>query len=214
MKTEIGNTKPDNFVDRWPGEFNIFSHFEMALGIPHTLFLITTLKANGKPNACFQSWSSFYGDCGGYYVLTPLLQHTHTYHNILRTKEFCINFISASYFDACYQTIWNNEDEIDEIAAGGFTAEPSEYTAVPRIREAFLSLDCHLVTNLDLSHKGIQSLVIGNVLAAAMENDYLNGSEKKYGPEGFMFYGNTLYNYASGDQGERIVASLNLLRKA
>ena len=38
MKIEIGNTKPDNFIDRWPGEFNIFSHFEMALGIPHALF--------------------------------------------------------------------------------------------------------------------------------------------------------------------------------
>jgi flavin reductase (DIM6/NTAB) family NADH-FMN oxidoreductase RutF len=214
MKIEIGNTRPDNFIDRWPGEFNIFSHFEMALGIPHALFLITTFKDNGMPNACFQSWSSFYGDRGGYYVLTPLVQHTHTYHNILKRREFCINFVSARYFDACYQTVFNNDDETDEIAAGGFTPEPARCVAVPRIQEAFLSLECQLKTDLDLSGQGIQSLVIGQVLLAAMEEEYLNGAGKKYGEDGFMVYGNELYDFASGNQGERKVASLNTLRKA
>ena len=214
VKTEIGNTKPENFIDRWPGEFEVFSHYEMALGIPHALFLITTLKENGKPNACFQSWSSFYGDCGGYYALTPLVQRSHTYGNILRTKEFCINFLSAQYFDACYQTVWNNEDETDEIAAGGFTPEPAQHIAAPRVREAFLSLECRYISHQDLSGKGIQALVIGQVIAAAMEDEYLNGSEKKYGPDGFMFYGYELQDFAGGDQGERKVAALQVLRKA
>jgi flavin reductase (DIM6/NTAB) family NADH-FMN oxidoreductase RutF len=214
MKIEIGSTKPENFIDRWPGEFNIFSHFEIALGIPHALFLITTIKDNGMPNACFQSWSSFYGDAGGYYVLTPLVQQAHTYHNILRRREFCVNFVSARYFDACYQTVFNNDYETDEIAIGGFTSEPARCIAVPRIKEAFLSLECQLKTDLDLSEKGIQSLVIGQVLLAAIEADYLNGSEKKYGQDGFMYYGYELHNFTSGDQGERKVASLNILRKA
>lgn len=38
-----------------------------------------TVKENGKLNACFQTWSSFGGDVGGYFALTPLLQKTHTY---------------------------------------------------------------------------------------------------------------------------------------
>lgn len=214
MKVEIDNTKPENFIERWPGEFNIFSHYEMALGIPHVLFLITTFKDNGVPNACFQSWSSFFGDQGGYYVLTPLVQQTHTYHNILKRGEFCVNFVSARYFDACYQTVINNEDETDEIAAGGFTAEAARCVAVPRIKEAFLSLECQFKTDLDLSGKGIQVLIIGQVLSAAMEEAYLNGSDWKYGTDGFMYYANELYNFASGNQGERKVASLNILRKA
>jgi flavin reductase (DIM6/NTAB) family NADH-FMN oxidoreductase RutF len=214
MKTEIGNTKPDNFIDRWPGEFRIFSHFEMALGIPHSLFLITTVKENGISNACFQSWSSFSGDSGGYFAITPIVQTTHTYHNILRTKEFCINFINARYFDACYKTIINNSDDTDEIAAGGFTAEQARCISVPRIQEAFLSLECTFHSNIDLSGKGITSLIIGKVLSAAIDDDYLNGSEKKYGKDGFMYYLYDLQDFTSGDQGERKVASLNILRKA
>ena len=214
MKIEIGNTKPDNFIDRWPGEFRIFSHFEMALGIPHSLFLITTLKENGKSNACFQSWSSFSGDSGGYFAITPIVQTTHTYRNILRTKEFCINFINARYFDACYKTIINNSDDTDEIAAGGFTAEQARCISVPRIQEAFLSIECTFHSNIDLSGKGITSLIIGKVLSAAIDDDYLNGSEKKYGKDGFMYYLYDLHDFTFGDQGERKVASLNILRKA
>jgi flavin reductase (DIM6/NTAB) family NADH-FMN oxidoreductase RutF len=214
MKIEIGNTKPDNFIDRWPGEFRIFSHFEMALGIPHSLFLITTLKENGKSNACFQSWSSFSGDSGGYFAITPIVQTTHTYQNILRTKEFCINFINARYFDACYKTIINNSDDTDEIAAGGFTAEQARCISVPRIQEAFLSIECTFHSNIDLSGKGITSLIIGKVLSAAIDDDYLNGSEKKYGKDGFMYYLYDLQDFTFGDQGERKVASLNILWKA
>jgi flavin reductase (DIM6/NTAB) family NADH-FMN oxidoreductase RutF len=214
MKIEIGNTKPDNFIDRWPGEFRIFSHFEMALGIPHSLFLITSLKENGKSNACFQSWSSFSGDSGGYFAITPIVQTTHTYQNILRTKEFCINFINARYFDACYKTIINNSDDTDEIAAGGFTAEQARCISVPRIQEAFLSIECTFHSNIDLSGKGITSLIIGKVLSAAIDDGYLNGSEKKYGKDGFMYYLYDLQDFTFGDQGERKVASLNILRKA
>jgi flavin reductase (DIM6/NTAB) family NADH-FMN oxidoreductase RutF len=214
MKIEIPDGMPDNFEDRWLDEFRIFSHFEMALGIPHSLFLITTLKENGKSNACFQSWSSFSGDCGGYFAITPILQKTHTYANILRTKEFCINFISAKYFDACYKTIVNNAEETDEIAAGGFSPEKAQNINVPRIQEAFLSLECAFHSNVDLSGQGIWSLITGRVLSAAVESGHLNGSDKKYGPDGFMYYLYDLHDFASGDQGERKVASLNILRKA
>ena len=60
----------------------------------------------------------------------------------------------------------------------------------------------------------LQVLADGQVLLAAIEEDYLNGSEKKYGQDSFMYYGYELHNFTSGDQGERKVASLNILRKA
>ena len=214
MKIEIGDSRPGNSIEAWPGQFEVFSHYETTLGIPHALFLITTIKENGQPNACFQSWSSFCGDGGGYFALTPLLQKTHTYHNILRTKEFCINFLSVRYFDACYETVFNNAEDTDEIAVGGFSSQPGHRINVPRIREAFLCLECIFDSQIDLSRKGISALVIGKVVWAAIEDNYVNGSEKKYGPDGFMYYLNELEDYAVNDKGVRKVASLNILRKA
>jgi flavin reductase (DIM6/NTAB) family NADH-FMN oxidoreductase RutF len=214
MKIEIGDNRPSNSSEKWPGEFEVFSRYESVLGIPHSLFLITTVKENGQPNACFQSWSSFCGDSGGYFALTPLLQKTHTYHNILRTNEFCINFLSVRYFDACYETVFNNAEGTDEIAIGGFTSEPGHCINVPRIREAFLSLECIFDSQIDLSRKGISALVIGKVVWAAIEDDYVNGSEKKYGPDGFMYYLTELEDFAANDKGVRKVASLKVIRTA
>jgi flavin reductase (DIM6/NTAB) family NADH-FMN oxidoreductase RutF len=214
MKIEISPDRPSDSIEKWPGEFEVFSHYETTLGIPHSLFLITTVKENGKPNACFQSWSSFCGDVGGYFAVTPLLQRTHSYHNILRTKEFCINFLGVRYFDACYQTVFNNAEDTDEIAIGGFTSEPGQCIEVPRIREAFLSLECKFERQVDLSMKGISALVIGRVVRAAIEDDFVNGSEKKYGPEGFMYYLYELEDFVTNDKGVRMVASLKVTRKA
>ncbi len=214
MKIEIPDRLPDNFTDQWPGQYEIFSHYETILGIPHTLFLITTLKENGASNACFQSWSSFYGDSGGYFAITPLLKSKHTYHNILRTNQFCINFISARYFDACYQTVFHNEEDTDEIAAGGFTAEPGHCIQVPRIKEAFLSLECVFQSQHEPSGKGTFALMIGRVVHAAMEESHVNGSDMKYGPDGFMVYLSEMEAFPGNEKATRKVASLNVIRRA
>lgn len=213
MKIEIGDKKPDNFKERWPGEFTIMSHFEMALGIPHLLFLVTTLKENGQPNVCFNSWSSFSGDSGGYYVIMPICKHTHTYSNILRNKEFCINFLSVNYYADCYKTVFDNTYDDDEISVGGFTPEPSKNIKTPRIKEAFLSLECTFESETDLSQKGISTIIIGKVSLASIEEKYINGDEQKYGKNGFMFYLNNLKNFEVGNDGEREVACLSILQK-
>ena len=55
--------------------------------------MVTTLKENGLANAAFQSWSSFTREGDGYYVImSGIMKHTHTYANIKRDKEFCVNF--------------------------------------------------------------------------------------------------------------------------
>lgn len=58
MKIEIGDKLPAHFKECWPGQYEVFSHFEYACSIiPHALFAITTLKENGKPNINFHAWS-------------------------------------------------------------------------------------------------------------------------------------------------------------
>ena len=36
-----------------------FSWKEFVMTIPSPMFLVTTYKSNGKPNACMQSWATF-----------------------------------------------------------------------------------------------------------------------------------------------------------
>jgi len=188
MKLEILTQKPDFFQEEWPGHYDIFHWFEFVCGIPHPLFMLTTYKDNGQPNACLHSWSSFSGDGGGFYAVMPgILQRSHTYQNILRTKEFCVNFLSSDYLEMCQKTVSHNDAETDEFAAGGFTLEASTTITAPRIKESFLSLECSLEMEKDLSQQGISALIIGNVRAIALDESFTENAFKRYGQDGFMF---------------------------
>lgn len=188
MKLEVLTQKPDSFQEEWPGHYDVFHWFEFVCGIPHPLFMLSTYKDNGQPNACLHSWSSFSGDGGGFYAVMPgILQRSHTYQNILRTKEFCINFLSSDYLEMCQKTISNNDAETDEFSAGGFTLETAKTINAPRIKESFLSLECSLEMEKDLSQKGISALIIGKVQAIALDGGFSENIYKRYGPDGFMF---------------------------
>lgn len=212
MKIEIANKIPDNFKEYWPTYYDIFSHYEETLGIPHPLFLITTRKSNGKPNVSFGGWSSFWGDKGGFFALIPVMQKSHTYQNILRNREFCVNFVDYRYIDNCWATVKNNLEEIDEFTAGKFTEEPSSIIAPPRIAESFMSLECKLESEQDISKAGINSLIIGRTVHAAVDENYINGMEK-YGEKGFMFYFQELFDFTKNNNGKRRYAYLKDLQK-
>ena len=122
MKIELGQEFPGYFQPLYPEEFELFSHFETAAGIPTALFAVTTWKANGKPNVCFHAWGSFHGDKTAFFaVMGNLYQHTHTYANIQREQCFCINFLPLCCYDALADTIRCNGYAEDEFAAGGFS---------------------------------------------------------------------------------------------
>jgi flavin reductase (DIM6/NTAB) family NADH-FMN oxidoreductase RutF len=208
MKTEIGRQKPGFLRETWPGQYNFFSYFEFLSGVPHALFLITTLKANGKPNLCFHGWSSFSGDGGGFFAIMPGLgMQTHTYRNIMRDKEFCVNFISSKYYDSCIRTINENGMDTDEMLAGGLTPEPSKTVRAPRIMEAFISLECKLVSATDLSGKGTTAMIIGEVQMAAVEQ----GCHKFYricSQDGFVFNIHCPKDVCTGDGRKSAVSIL------
>lgn len=212
MKREIGMDSAELLYENWPGQFDSFSHMEFACSIPQVLFLISTVKPNGKPNLCFHSWSSFGGDAGGYFAVMQNVAHiTHTYQNIVREGEFCINFVSADYYSNCIATIINNSIIDDEFEAGNFTLEKSLKIKTPRVKQSFMSLECQLACNVDLSRMGINSMIIGRVVNAAIEEKYIEGVDKRYGKEGFMFNIHEPADYATGQLNDTHVASLEVL---
>ncbi len=212
MKIEIGNRKPESFAEHWPGQYEVFSHFEYACGIPSVLHAVTTLKENGLPNVNFNFSGSFTGDGDGFFAVLPLYRHSHTYRSIVRTGEFAVNFLGKQYFDACMATIRLNGDEDDEFAAGEFHAERAATISCPRIAEAFLSLECSLERELDLSGSGRASLVIGRVNHIAAEERYATGIDGKYSDGGFMFNIHAPKNLITGEGKASAVAVLKVAR--
>ncbi|MCL1965378.1 MAG: flavin reductase family protein [Firmicutes bacterium] len=188
MKKEITRTKPENLAEMWPGQLDIFSHIDYAAGVPQAIFLITTLKPDGKVNACLHGWTAFNGGKNQYYaVMTGISRDGHTYQNLMRDKEFCINFLSPAYYDACKKTIEENKDDVDELAAAGLTAEPAACVKAPRVAEAFLAYECRLVSDVDFANEGGMRLIVGEVVRAAL--DPLHETWRNAGgADGFMYY--------------------------
>ena len=111
MKREISVERPSHLKAAWPGKYKAFSWLEYAVNIPYPVFIITTLKENGRANACLHSWGCFGGDEKGYYSILTMLRSYHTYANIVRSGDWCINFPSADQQEQSMKTIECNNPE-------------------------------------------------------------------------------------------------------
>mgnify|MGYP000955732718 CR=1 FL=1 len=94
-----------------------FSWMDFITAIPAPLFVVTSYKSNGKPNACLQSWACFNGNPHGFYaILSSVNKAGHLYQTIKETGEAVLNFPSADIYELCTATIVNNGFNDDEIA--------------------------------------------------------------------------------------------------
>ena len=213
MKLQVGTERPGHFQPGYPEQWDIVSYLECAAGIPQALFAITTRKENGQPNVCFHSWSCFHGDKTAFFaVLGGLFQHTHTYANILREGVFCLNFLPLSAYEGLCKTILYNQEDLDEIQAGGFTLEPAATLDVPCIRESFLQLECTLEEAKDLSGAGITAMVTGRVRQVRVEEAYAKELDRRYGPAGFMLLASAPQNLQTGQASPSRILTLNIAR--
>lgn len=213
MKLQVGTERPGHFQPGYPEQWDIVSHLECAAGIPQALFAITTRKENGQPNVCFHSWSCFHGDKTAFFaVLGGLFQHTHTYANILREGVFCLNFLPLSAYEGLCKTILYNQEDLDEIQAGGFTLEPAATLDAPCIRESFLQLECTLEEAKDLSGAGITAMVTGRVRQVRVEEAYAKELDRRYGPAGFMLLASAPQNLQTGQASPSRILTLNIAR--
>lgn len=189
MDFEHSNIKPDSIKAEWEGQLDMFSWLEFVCAIPQVLFVVTTEKENGQPNAAFQGWSSFTGESDEYFIImSGLMKRNHTYQNIRREEEFCVNFLNQEFLAQCQQTVEKNDPELDEITEAGFTAEPGETIDAPRISEAFLKLECEFEWEKELVLESPNTVICGRVQHLAVDREFAQKpTEERYGSESFMF---------------------------
>jgi len=169
MKHEIGIVQPSYLVEDWPNKFQVFSWLEYVVTVPNPIFLVTTRKANGAANANLHSWGLLVGERDHYSSLLALLDGTHTYANILREGEWCVNFPSVKYHPQCSETIQCNGPDNDEILDAGLTAEAAQTVRAPRIAECAINLECKLAWHRPLYEDSEWHLFLGQVLHVAVD---------------------------------------------
>lgn len=203
-----------NFTEAWGRPFKIFSWVEYVSAIPQTISVITTWKENRIPNACLQAWTMYGGDADGYYVVFSIMNDTHTSRNILRKRDFVVNFPGMDEFPRCYQTITNNADEIDEITASGLTVEPGQVVDAPRIKECFLNLECRLEWHRPLHDGSYWHVFAGEVVHVGIESKRAQGGTYgRYGSSGFIYNIHSPIDPATGAQDDSMVGILEPTRK-
>jgi flavin reductase (DIM6/NTAB) family NADH-FMN oxidoreductase RutF len=173
MKSEIDITQPEYLVEDWPGKYEIFSWLEYIVTVPNPIFIITTRKANGAPNANLQSWGLLLGEKGNYSSLVALLDNCHTYTNILREGEWCVCFPSFQHYHQCFETIRLNGPDNDEITESGFTVELAKTVQAPRIAECAINLECRLEWHHPLYENSRWHLFAGGVSHLAIDESVM-----------------------------------------
>ncbi len=169
MKHEIGIAQPRYLIEDWPGKYEVFSWLEYVVTVPNPIFIVTTRKANGSPNANMQSWGLLIGEKGKYSSLLALLDHSHTYEHILREEEWCVGFPSFDHHPQCFETIHCNAPDNDEVTEAGLTVEPAKTVQAPRIAECSVNLECRLEWHRPLYVGSRWHLFAGKVLHLAMD---------------------------------------------
>ena len=201
MTFEHGSSRPDTLYEDWELQFDILPWMAYLTAIPHVIFLVTTLKVNGRPNAALHGWASFTGEGDHYYVIMPVMKHTHTYQNMQRDGEFCVNFLTASSIERCKKTIQHNSLDTDEIAAAGFMSEDSATLRVPRVAESFLKLECTVQWEKEVCPESVNSIVCGRVNHLSVDEHFVTRPvTERYGDESFVFHLMAMKNPYTGER--------------
>jgi hypothetical protein len=61
MKIDLPVIPPADIQQGWDGQFQVFSWYNFVLNIPTAVFIVTTQKENGLPNAQLNAWGMLLG---------------------------------------------------------------------------------------------------------------------------------------------------------
>jgi flavin reductase (DIM6/NTAB) family NADH-FMN oxidoreductase RutF len=166
-----------------------FSWMDFVTAIPSPLFVVTSYKSNGKPNACLQSWACFNGESEKFFAILSCVNKTgHMYQTIKETGVAVLNFPSADIYDFCANTISNNSFEDDEITMSGLTVEPSTLINAPRIKECFLSLESRFTWEREITESSPHVVMCLEILNICIDVSRLDEARQgRYGESGYLY---------------------------
>lgn len=203
MKKELCVTeRPERYTNEYLKACGNMSWYDFVVGMPSLVFLVTGWKANGKENACLQSWASFVGGGPDNYIciLSKVNKSGRMYKSLKETKVCVLNFPSNDIYDRCIKTIGNNEFDTDEITASGLTAERSYKVNAPRIKECFLNIECEYLWEHELYEGSGEVTVALKAVHVCMDDEHYDQSKLgRYDKTGFLFQVDRPINPETGE---------------
>lgn len=165
--------------------------FLTSVVVPRPIAWITTLNEAGQLNAAPFSFYNVFGSKPGMVVLgignrPDTNGPKDTVLNIRSGGEFVINTVTETLARQMVETSRALAHGADELAAVGLTTEPSAHVAPPRIAESPVALECkHLATHEIAGNR----LIIGEILHAAISDDYFDSNTGKVDTEALQIVG-------------------------
>ena len=165
-----------------------FSWIDFVTAIPSPLLVVTTFKANGLPNACLQSWSTFVGSGNEFYcIMASVNKNGHMYKTVKETNELVLNFPPAKIYDLCTATIINNGYDDDEISKSGLTVEKSAVVNAPMIKECFLNLECQYLWEKELCENSDVVVMCVTVKNICIDTCLFDEDSGRYSEQGYIY---------------------------
>lgn len=128
--------------------------------VPEPVLIIATYDESGNPGVMNAAWGGIYDTNQ---LMLCLSDDHKTTENIRLKKEFTVSFGTKAAAAACdYVGMVSGNQVPDKFAKAGFTAEKSEFTDAPLIKELPLAVECRL---LKFNEDGIIVAEIVNVSA-------------------------------------------------
>lgn len=136
---------------------------------PRPIAWVSSVSAGGVANLA--PYSFFTVACADPAILSVTsIGRKDTYRNVIETGEFVVNIGTESLMEVMNSTSAPHPPEVDEFAATGLTAEPSDVVSVPRVAEAPIAFECVRHDVIDL---GTSVMLLGRVVSVAISDDVL-----------------------------------------
>jgi len=140
-----------------------------AVAFPTPVYIVGTYGQEGEPTAMNVAWG---GLCSSEppCVMIAIRKERYTYENIMKRKEFTVNFPDAAHVkEADYLGLISGK-KAKKFEVAGLTAKKGEKVNAPVIDEFPMALECKYVNSMTI---GQHMMIVGEIVNVVVDENCL-----------------------------------------
>ena len=154
-----------------------------SLVFPRPIGWISSISKNGKANLAPYSYFNAVADEPPQVMFCSNGSSTHgkykdTLSNILTTKEFVVNFATATSRNQMNISSRDFKPDEDEFILSNLKKKKSRLVKPPSVKDSPVNLECKLVRTIKLksNSKKISTMIIGEVIGIYIDNKFIKNN--------------------------------------